>query len=162
MRRAFSFCFAVVIAACAPVDEPDGGEGEGEGEGACDAGSFHVSTTTFESFGCLDRASAPGGGEADFRFVSGAAIDLRVSASDEVTPPITLDESNSSAFGNFSLNGGARWSIATGAIGGSPVGEASLVVDAIDGTDVDGRFDGLAIPDADNPDIDGVFVTLTF
>ena len=157
-----SRAFVVVVVACFGCADPGAGEGEGEVDG-CELGSLRATSTTLDVTTCLTVASGPNDDSQGFRFAAGEAFDLNIGALAEFTEtlPATLDETNSSAFGRF-VDDGLRWDIAAGAIGGLPLGEATVTLTRIDGADIDGSVDAVAVPDGENDSLDSVFLALSF
>lgn len=149
-----------LLVACVPEAAEGEGEdaAEGEGEDACVDGDVHGSSAGFSFDACLTVSD-------DGRELHLVApdLDLRVSPfSGTLAPPQTLDETNSSCFGFYERDG-ARWSIATGALGGAPIGECNVRLDVVDDAPDarDGVGDGIAIPDGE-PLGDGLFLDFRF
>ena len=157
MRALLFVPLAPLVFACAPVDEGEEGEGEGE-EDVCEFGDVHVGSAGFVVDECLDGVVVAG----SELHLTAASFDLRLSPfGAELSAPATLDENNSSCFA-FVEHEGARWSIATGAIGGSPVGDCTVrLVERDDDVGLHGDGDGIAIPDGE-PLGDGVFLDFRF
>lgn len=133
----------LLIVACAP----DAAEGEGEGEGEACGDVVNV----FDADVCVASTAT----EHDLHVV-GDGVDLTVSAFGDLVGE--LDETNSSCFAQFS-SGADVFRVATGAIGGTPIGECHVVITARDDAAPVANGDGFAVKDGDNL-ADPLFFTL--
>lgn len=144
---------AVAVAACptsAPSDDDDNDDDEG-----CTLGRFTVSSVRFEERGCLDVVDRDGGLRAAF----GTGLSWRVDRFSTELDVWILDDTNSSAAGRYEREG-AVWVAFTGAVGGQPLGESTVTIEALDGDTWQGTIDGVAVPDTGNDSLDSVFVTI--
>jgi hypothetical protein len=148
------------VVGCAPADPGD--TDDDDDVPACDVGRFVATSIAFEEAGCLDdvgrdgttlSASAPGLSWEVFAFDAAGFED------GTFEPGTVLDDGNSSTTARYEREG-LEWVVFAGAIGGTPQGEGTLTLDAVDDATWRGRVDGVAVPGGNNDSLDSVFVTI--
>lgn len=163
--KAFFFVAQVLLAAlsCGVVVGCAGGDGGGsdddDDDDVCELGDVVITSLSFEERACLTSNVA----DLAARSVEATIDDhfrWKVDVFADFTPPLTVDDDNSSAFGSYTREG-LSWLAITGAIGGVPVGESSAAIDAVDDGAATGSVDAVYVPDAGNDSLDSVFVTIT-
>lgn len=153
---------AVAIVACLPVADGAGaGEGEGEGEPACANGRLIATAgTDVDVDTCLTtRALSEDGRELLFSLDE--TFDLRISSNVELTPPLVLDDDNSSTIASYD-DGEHQWRISDGQLLGLAVGEGVTTLESVDDDGVHGFFDGAAFDNDGDEVVDPMIIRVDF
>ncbi len=155
-RVALAALMCGVVVGCAAGG---GGDDDHDHDDVLELGDVVKTTLSIEKRACLTSNAA----DLAARSVE-ATVDehfrWKVDVFADFTPPLTVDDDNSSAFGSYTREG-LSWQAITGAIGGVPVGESSADIDAIDDGVAAGSVDAVYVPDGGNDSLDSVFVTIT-